>query len=183
MRSKWPLIVAVIVLVIVPLVAWQMWDNVSETRGTALAQIERQAPEELDDLATLIRTAYAEYRANAVRWSFVYFGCLFGSAFLSALAGVVLKLESFGSNEKRQRDIAAIFAASAALLITLTSIGSFEQKWRANREAADSLEALAFEVIKPDAVVRRAEILDQAQKIVAQRGNRILAGSEVTESP
>lgn len=174
-QNRWrPGLVLLIVLVVVPLAGWLIWNNLGQTRGVALGHIVGQTPAPLAGLAELISGAYHEYRANAVRWSFVYFGCLFGSAFLSALAGVILKLESFGRNEKRQRDLAALSAALAALLITLTSIGAFEQKWRANRHAADALEALSFELLKPDAQGRQARILADVQRIITERGNQVL---------
>ena len=177
-QNRWrPGLVLLIVLVVVPFAGWLIWNNLGQTRGVALGHIVGQTPAPLAGLAELISGAYHEYRANAVRWSFVYFGCLFGSAFLSALAGVILKLESFGRNEKRQRDLAALSAALAALLITLTSIGAFEQKWRANRHAADALEALSFELLKPDAQGRQARILADVQRIVTERGNQVLTAA------
>lgn len=184
MQNRWRLgLVLLIILVAVPLAGWLIWNNLGQTRGVALGHIVGQTPAPLAGLAELVYGAYHEYRANAVRWSFVYFGCLFGSAFLSALAGVILKLESFGRNEKRQRDLAALSAALAALLITLTSVGAFEQKWRANRHAADALESLSFELLKPDAQSRQARILADVQRIVTERGNQVLTVTAPAQPP
>jgi hypothetical protein len=64
-----------------------------ESRGVALNDLPQLYPPESEALGKVIIETYREYRANAARWSGVYFTCIFGSAFLSALAGLVLKLE------------------------------------------------------------------------------------------
>ena len=64
-----------------------------ESRGVALNDLPQLYPPESQTLGQAVITTYREYRANAARWSGVYFTCIFGSAFLSAFAGLVLKLE------------------------------------------------------------------------------------------
>src|ERR1700741_3736578 len=59
--------------------------------------------------------SHQEYRSKTSRWSVAYFGCTFGAAFLSALAGVILKLDMLADRDKLRKDWAAISAAAAAL--------------------------------------------------------------------
>src|SRR3954468_15117922 len=80
-------------------------------RGAALQELSGMVPADFKDLATLVLTNYREYRANAVRWSAAYFGCIFGAAFLSALAGVVLKWEGLAGRPAFKNDLAASCAA------------------------------------------------------------------------
>jgi hypothetical protein len=45
------------------------------------------------ELETVLAASYHEYRNNSSWWSLAYYGCLFASAFLSAMAALILKLE------------------------------------------------------------------------------------------
>jgi hypothetical protein len=120
---------------------------------------------DLANLGNLIAKNFEEYRANTVRWSAAYFGCLFGAALLSACSGVLLKLESFKQHPLLKSDLPAIMSALAALLITLLSIGSFEEKWRSNRIAASRMENLAYDLLKSDASKEKDKILSKIQAI------------------
>ena len=80
--------------------------------------IEKQNTEQ-SLVARAILDNYLETRANAARWSGVYWGFTFAAAVLSALAGLILKLETMVKNEGVKKDVAAAFAVAAALLITI----------------------------------------------------------------
>jgi len=138
-------------------------------RGVALAEISKLLPPETKELGTLIINNYREYRSNTVRWSALYFGCLFGSAFLSAMAALFLKLEILNEQPKLRNDISASLATLAALLITLSSIGDFQRKWGANRVAASAMENLAYELLRPSAASNRDSILTKIQAINSAR--------------
>lgn len=155
--------------------------DLEKNRGAALQELSNQVPPELKNLCTLIVIDYREYRANSVRWSAAYFGCIFGSAFLSALAGVVLKLESLAGKPALKNDLAASFAAVAALLITLSTLGNFQRNWAANRIAASKMENLAYELLKPETATDRNRILERIQEINEAR-NAGLVG-EPTQNP
>jgi len=146
-------------------------------RGSAIVQLSEALPENLSALGKLVAANYREYRANAVRWSAVYFGCLFGAAFLSAGAGVLLKLESLNGCPRFRKDTAAVMAALASLLITLLTIGSFEEKWRANRIAAGAMENLAYDLLKSDASQATDEILARIQEINQARNSGIVGAA------
>ena len=146
-------------------------------RGIALVEVSKLMPPETKDLGTLILNNYHEYRANTVRWSAVYYGCLFGSAFFSALAALFLKLEILNERPKLRNDISASLATLAALLITLSSIGDFQRKWGANRVAASAMENLAYEMLRPSAALNRDSILSKIQEINNARNAGIVGES------
>ena len=91
---------------------------------------------------------YLEQRRTAAVWSGVYWGCAWLSGILSALAGIVLKLESISIDEKIKKDVAALLAASAALLITISTSGDFQRKWQATRGASTDIEKSAYDFLK-----------------------------------
>jgi hypothetical protein len=110
----------------------------------------------------------------------VYFGCLFGSAFLSAIAALILKLELLGNHIKLKNDLAALLATFAALLVTLSTTGDFQRKWQANRIAAAEMENLAYELARPSAATNLDAILTRIQAINNVR-NQMIVG-ELAES-
>src|SRR5947209_14721748 len=82
-----------------------------ESRGVALNDLPQllYSPES-KALGQVVIETYREYRANAARWSGVYFTCIFGAAFLSALAGLILKLELLEAWPRFRNDLAATAA-------------------------------------------------------------------------
>lgn len=174
----------VVLLLSIALIAW--WSLKSPQtaggyRGAAIAQLSKVLPKNLSGLGELVITNYKEYRANAVRWSAAYFGCLFGAAFLSACAGVLLKLESLKARLGIRNDLAAIMAALASLLITLLTLGSFEEKWRSNRVAASGMENLAYELLKSGAANEKDAILTRIQAINEARNTGIVGTASSVE--
>ena len=120
----------------------------------------------------MLRTV-TNYRSNSTRWSFAYFGCTFGSAVLGAFAGVILKLDRLAARDVLRKDLASIFAAVAALLITLSTTGDFEQKWRANRIAASQMENVAYELSDP--TTKYEDIVAAIAEINEARNDAIIA--------
>lgn len=138
-------------------------------RGMALKKLPDVLPADFKSLGTLVLASYEEYRANAVRWSAAYFGCVFGSATFSAAAGVLLKLEVLARWPNARSDLAALLAAMAALLVTLSTTGDFQRKWHANRTAAGAMENLAYELIKTDKSPSPDAVLEKMQAITSAR--------------
>lgn len=97
-------------------------------------------------LGTAILDNFIETRKIASNWSGLYWGFAWVSAALSALAGVILKFESF-ANEKAKKDLAALFAVAAAILITVSTGGEFQRKWQANRIASAEIESLGYDFV------------------------------------
>lgn len=116
----------------------------SDSRGVAMVDLPKLYPPENKALGEIVIKTYREYRANTARWSFVYFTCIFGSAVLSAMAALILKLELLQAWPRLRNDAAATSAVVAALLITLSTTGDFQRKWHANRMAAAGMENLAY---------------------------------------
>jgi hypothetical protein len=100
-------------------------------------------------VSTLV-TSYWEDRSNAELWSFIYWGCVFLAAAFSAIAALILKLESFFHDDKIKKDVASTLAVVPAILITLSSSGRFSDKWQANRLAAAKLESIGYEILATD---------------------------------
>ena len=176
---------AAILLLSIVLLSWWLLHSPQTAggyRGKAIAQLSKVLPPGLHDLGELVIANYKEYRANTVRWSAAYFGCLFGAAFLSACAGVLLKLESLKARLGIRNDLAAIMAALASLLITLLTIGSFEEKWRSNRIAASGMENLAYELLKSGASRERDAILSRIQ-VINEARNLGIVGKPSTPEP
>jgi len=151
-----------------------------ETRGVALNGLPQLYPAESKALAQLVIETYREYRANAARWSGVYFTCIFGSAFLSAMAGLVLKLELLQPWPRLRNDLAATSAILAALLITLSTVGDFQRKWQANRMAAAAMENLAYELLNVKTATALERVVGEIQAINDAR-NRGIVGDQPSD--
>jgi hypothetical protein len=123
-----------------------------------------------------------EYRANAARWSGVYCSCVFGAAFLSALAGLVLKLELLQAWPRFRNDFAATAAMLAALLVTLSTSGDFQRKWQANRIAAAAMENLAYELIGAKTAAELNAVVAEIQTINDAR-NKGIVGEQSSGRP
>ena len=166
-RRVWRVVFGILILAIVAAIAFQLISQSSaeKNRGLALHELPKYLPAPSKDMGELVLANYGEYRANAVRWSFAYFGCLFGAAFASALAGVVLKLDVLKNRPALKNDMAAALAATAALLITLSTSGDFQRKWQANRLAADAMENLSYDLLRTGETLDRNAVLDRIQDI------------------
>lgn len=151
-------------------------------RGVAMEELAELFRPETRQLGSIIIKTYREYRGNAVRWSAAYYGCLFGSALLSAMAALILKLELMGNRPKLKNDLAAFLATVAALLVTLSSTGDFQRKWHANRVAAAEMENLAYELARPSAATNPDAILTRIQTINSRRNQEIAGEIAVSES-
>jgi hypothetical protein len=152
------------VLVSLPIAAVVIWvimeSNDSWPRGQALSHaltpmITNENTEQ-SIAAAAIRTNYLEIRGNASRWSGVYWGCTFAAALFSALAGLILKLDSLPIEEKPRKDVSATLAVTAAILVTISTSGDFQRKWQANRIAAAELERAGYAFLASGGINPRA---------------------------
>jgi len=151
-------------------------------RGVAMEDLMELYRPDTKPLGMIVVKTYREFRGNSVRWSAAYFGCLFGSAFLSAMTGLFLKLEILASQPKVRNDLAAAMATFAALLVTLSTTGDFQRKWQANRAAAAAMENLAYELVRPAAAINLDAILTRIQTINDVR-NRGIIGELAENAP
>ncbi|HET7831741.1 MAG TPA: hypothetical protein VFK88_02130 [Gallionella sp.] len=153
-----------------------------EALGVALTTlIEKNRNPEQALVARAILDNFHETRANAARWSGVYWGCTFAAAILSALAALILKLESLVRNEAAKKDFAAVFSVVAALLITISTSGDFQRKWQANRIAAAELERVGYKLLEKNPVDARS-YLDEVGQILLRRHLAVIGGTEPQES-
>jgi len=169
----------VLTLVVIAALSVIGWQAVTTPRGSGLLQtlpaLLPELPKDEQRLGQIILENHKEYRANARNWSAVYFGCLFFSAVCAALAGLVIKLEFFLKNEGLKKDLAAVLAMLAALLITLSTVGGFHQRWWANRLAATKIEKLAYAFLAPDRKDSLAAFSLQVQQISYERNEEIVS--------
>jgi len=171
---------------------WFLESRNTWPRGQALQDALRPViDEETTDraiVAKAILTNYLEVRANASKWSGVYWGCTFVAAVFSALAGLILKLESLPIEEKLRKDIAATIAVTAAILITISTSGDFQRKWQANRIAAAEIERTGYAFLEKDGTDARSflatvgkTLLKRHMAIVGGTGGETLSGQ--TQDP
>jgi hypothetical protein len=150
-------------------------------RITGFNQPSGLLPPRQKDLGMVLALNYHEYRNNSSRWSLAYFGCLFLSAFSSAMAAFVLKLECFPKRPDVKKDLAALLSTIAAVLITLTTVGNFQQKWQANRLAATAMQNLVYEVWKGDAPEGKSDIYSKIEQINLLRNQEIVGGDSSSQ--
>jgi hypothetical protein len=177
--SRRHLLAWILALIVLGTVSFIVWKAVSTPRGSGLLDtlptLLLELPKDEQRLGQVILENYKEYRANARNWSVVYFGCLFFSAVCAALAGVVIKLEFVLTNEGLKKDLAKVLAMVAALLITLSTVGGFHQRWWANRLAAAKIEKLAYAFLAPDRSGNLEAFSSQVQTISYERNAEIVS--------
>jgi hypothetical protein len=149
---------------------------------TGFDQKSRLMPASQYDLAIVLATNYHEFRNNSSRWSFAYFGCLFLSAVLSAFAAFILKLECFPNQPALKKDVAALCSTVAAVLITLSTVGNFQQKWQANRLAATAMQNLVYEAWQDGSTQDKATIYTKIEEINLLRNQEIVGGDVTSKS-
>jgi hypothetical protein len=182
LSSRMRILIAVLALGALAVGAWWfVQDQDMFPRGEALEVALRPLIEGPNADRSLVARAildnYHETRANAARWSGVYWGCTFVAAVLSALAALVLKLETLIRNEGAKKDLAALFSVAAALLITISTSGDFQRKWQANRIAAAELEQTGYELLEQSGADARS-YLAPVGKILLRRHMAIVGGTE-----
>lgn len=164
---------------------WFVQDREAWPRGEALGAALRPIVEGKDSEQALVARAiwenYLETRSNASRWSGVYWGLTFVAAALSALAALVLKLETLIKNEGAKKDVAAMLSVTAALLITISTSGDFQRKWQANRIAAAELERTGYEFLEKDGADARSYLAAVGQSLL--RRHTAIVGSSDQHKP
>ncbi len=134
------------VLLVGAAVAWS-WPRTGVVHD-ALQPLLMQQGSDAALVARAVFQNFEETRSTAARWSGVYWGFTFAAALCSALAGLILKFETWLTSAEAKRDIAALLSVAAALLITVSTSGDFQRKWQANRVAAAELERLAYTMLE-----------------------------------
>jgi hypothetical protein len=165
---------------------WLLEDRETWPRGEALGTALRPLVEGKNPEQALVARAiwdnYLETRTNASRWSGIYWGFTFTAAALSALAALVLKLETIVKNEGAKKDLAAMLSIIAALLITVSTSGDFQRKWQANRIAAAELERTGYEFLEKDGADARSYLSAVGQSLV-KRHMAIVGSTEQRKLP
>lgn len=142
----------------------------SQLRGGALdcalqPYVEDKAHSDVALVARAIQRNHRETRQIAALWSTLYWGFAWTAGIFSALAGLILKLESMMPDEKRKKDIAAALTACAALLVTISTSGDFQRKWQANRTASAEIESTGYRFLEHDGTDPRSYLPDLAKSL------------------
>ncbi len=165
---------------------WFLEYRSSWPRGEALAFALQPLIDEKSSDRSLVALAildnYREARQNASRWSGLYWGFSWAAAALSALAALILKLESFLKNDGIKKDIAALLSVSAAILVTISTGGDFQRKWQANRIAAADLEQTGYRLLETSGVDARNH-LASVGSILHARHMAIVGSQEQGKRP
>jgi hypothetical protein len=167
-RSRVRALLAIVLVSALGILVWWLFEYRNnwprgEALGLALHPLIDKQNTDQSLVARAIWDNYLETRSNASRWSGIYWGFTFLAAALSALAGLILKLEAFVTNEGMKKDIAALFSIAAALLITISTSGDFQRKWQANRIAAAELERIGYELLAKNTADPRTYLSSVAQ--------------------
>jgi hypothetical protein len=180
------LIGVLLLAAVVSAIWWFLEDRDTWPRGEALGTALRPLAEGKNSEQALVARAiwdnYLETRTNASRWSGLYWGFTFAAAGLSALAAIVLKLETIIKNESAKKDVAALFSIVAALLITISTSGDFQRKWQANRIAAAELERTGYEFLEKDGADARSYLASVGQSLL-KRHMAIVGSTEQRKLP
>jgi hypothetical protein len=171
----------VVIGVVIAFAWWVLEHRESKLRSEALALALQSAIGGIDKdqtlVANIILSNYFETRFNAALWSGVYWGSTFAAALFSALAALVLKVETLIRNEAAKKDLAAGFAVLAALLVTVSTSGDFQRKWQANRVAAAELENTGYRFLENNGLAPRT-YLAAVGDILLRRQLAIAGGSQ-----
>jgi hypothetical protein len=144
-----------------------------ETNPTSNPNTENSVVKE--EKKNAVKNYFDEYNSYTWRWSFAYWGSVFGAAILSALAGILLKLDALKDKQilrLSQTDISALLAGIAALLITISSAGDFSGKWKANRTAKFRTEQLKNELDNPK--LTNQDVTERLNKIIEDQNNGVI---------
>ena len=187
-KSTRPLLILLAVGAVIALAggAWwcfehrDSWQR-SEALGDAMQSVIDGPQQDQSLVARIILTNYHETRSNAARWSGIYWGFTFFAAIFSALAALVLKVESFLTNEGAKKDIAALLSVAAALFVTVSTSGDFQRKWQANRVAAAELERTGYSFLENDGAEPRTYLASVGDILL--RRQLAIAGSAEKAGP
>ena len=122
------------------------------------------------NLLDQVRDFRRRFRRGSAGWALTYHLCLFGAAVLSASAALVIKTSDLDN-------LAAVLATVAAVLATLSSVGDFQRKWHANRDAFYALDELLLRAADPNEVSDR-QLIHLLVAVVRTQRDSWLRGAE-----
>ncbi len=126
------------------------------------------------DVNKLLAEYRENYRKNTKTWKLGYRVFLILSAFLSASAAVVVKLNFIG-NEKLASDLSAILAALATVATAIVASLNFENFWRSNQKARERVRILELEILKATTKDEGSKkIIGKLQEIIEERAGSLL---------
>ena len=115
------------------------------------------------------------FRRGSAGWAVTYHVSMFGAVVLSALAALLIKLSEMDN-------LAAALATSAAVLTALSSVGDFQRKWHANRDAFYALDELLLKALDPQDLTDK-QFKEFLVEILRTQHNSWAKASESKSSP
>lgn len=180
-------IIAIVVLVGIALAGtaaiwWRSRSHNQTDKGEAVTLIPNMLKNSpVHGLAKILIANWNEFSRNATCWGIAYFSGVFGSAFCSALAALILKLSYFKDSPDLRTDLAAASATVAALLVTLSTVGDFRRKWQACRVAEVGVQNLAYDLLSQGPRANAKAILEHLT-IINTAYNQAIVGSNQAQS-
>ncbi len=120
-------------------------------------------------LVGAVQAMRKKFRRGSSYWGFAYNASIFGAVLLSALAALMLQVPDEPSTK-----FATVATALAALFTTTSSVGNFQGKWRADRDAFYALDELLLDIEDPktteDVIRRRLKRILRTQHSAWGRG-------------
>ncbi len=133
-----------------------------------------QSADQAAALRREVTQSFAWYNRGARLWSVAYHLTQFGSALAGALAALWIKLDVL-SRTTDAKDISAALAASAAVMVTISTTGRFQEKWRANRRARASVKLLQLDLLGP--AVDLEVVREKLKKIIELQSQEVSGAS------
>lgn len=127
------------------------------------------------ELQRSIRDQEERFRTGKRRWNLWYYTSMYGAVLLSALSALVLKIGSTQIKGERQSDVAALLATFAAILGTVSSVGNFERRWSASRQARTEMQSLDVDIQNPKADLKS---IAAGYKIILQNYQNKVVGND-----
>jgi hypothetical protein len=123
----------------------------------------------LSEVKKLLIEHERSYGKSAQRWRSLYRTLLVSSVAFSSAAALIGQFKHFAFSASA--DVAALLAATAAVLTTVIATLDFESNWTINRKSSNQVQVLLLEAEKP--MANSTELLSGLQEIVKQRINAI----------
>lgn len=118
--------------------------------------------EQREEFKALLEKRGSYYSIGRKMWSFAYHSILYMSIISSAAAAIIPQLR--GVESVYITNLASILAGLAAVLLTLSTVGGLERKWKGNRVSSGRIRDLEVELIGRRPTKADVTILKEIQK-------------------
>ena len=124
------------------------FEEANDSSHKAIRPLANKSAEVRHELLAQTLKKHKRYRRYARAWGSAYYLLLYTAAAASAVAGLVLKLDFFGTFQYRT-DFAAVLALGAAFLVSI-AVGAVDRRRMANRGSEMNSELLELDILNPE---------------------------------